>query len=271
MSSTASDPTLEQSVQTIFREFGFEKLAFHWQVVLLSAAACQGTFYLSRALSPLLFRKTYRGLNNKEQISWDAHVVSFVHCILIVTLALPIRLEPRLLNDRVFGYDSHAGDVYAIACGYFLWDTAFHGKYLKEYGLGPLIHASSCFILGLFSYRPFIMYYGCIFLMFELSTPFLNVQWFMDKLGFEGSLGQKVNSVILLATFFIVRIIYGFWSLYYLIVDILPVAHSIPLHLLTLFGAALGCLHLLNVIWLCKIFLRVKKIHSEPVPKTKTK
>ncbi|KAK9763497.1 hypothetical protein K7432_009767 [Basidiobolus ranarum] len=270
MSSTVSGPTLEQSIQTIFREFGFEKLAFHWKVVLLSAAACQGTFCLSRALSPLVFRKTYRSLSHAEQISWDAHAVSFLHCILIVILALPVRFEPHLRNDRVYGYSSHAGDVYAIACGYFLWDTIYYSKYIKEYGFGLLIHACSCFVLALFSYRPFVMYYGSIFLMFELSTPFLNAQWFMDKLGFVGEVKHKVNSGILVTIFFCVRIIYGFSSLYYLLVDIVPIAPTVPLHLLTIFGVALGCLHLLNILWFYKIFLRFQTLlTSEPVNKMK--
>ncbi|ORX91264.1 hypothetical protein K493DRAFT_52432 [Basidiobolus meristosporus CBS 931.73] len=152
MSSTTSGPTLEQSIQTIFRECGFEKLAFHWQLVLMSAGACQGTFCLSSALSPLLFRKAYGNLSDMEQISWDAKAVSFLHCILTAVLAFSVRFEPHLREDRVHGYSPHAENVYAIACGYFLWNTMFYSKYIKEYGLRLLISVFSRFVLTLSSY-----------------------------------------------------------------------------------------------------------------------
>ncbi|KAK9717123.1 hypothetical protein K7432_006442 [Basidiobolus ranarum] len=253
MESVMNEPTLEQSIQTIFREFGLEKLALHWQVVVLSAIACQGTVYLSSVLSPLLFPKTYRSLSPIKQRSWDVHVVSMAHCIIICALAYPLRFEPELVADKLFGYNSHAGDVYGIACGYFLWDAIFHLRHLKQFGLGFAIHGIACFIVFLNAFRPFLMYYGSIFLMFELSTPFLNVNWFMDKLGYTGSRLQLVNGVCLILTFFLARIVYGFWSSYEVFVGVKAVSAQVPLHLMVLYGVANIALNFLNVIWFIKM------------------
>ncbi|KAG5985232.1 hypothetical protein E4U55_000055, partial [Claviceps digitariae] len=57
--------------------------------------------------------------------------------------------------------------------------------------------------------RPFVNYYGCIFILWELSTPFLNIHWFMDKLDMTGSRAQLYNGFLLLFTFFSCRLVYG--------------------------------------------------------------
>lgn len=45
--------------------------------------------------------------------------------------------------------------------------------------------------------------------MYELSTPFLNIHWFCDKLGLTGSKLQLYNGFALLFTFFFCRIVWG--------------------------------------------------------------
>ena len=57
--------------------------------------------------------------------------------------------------------------------------------------------------------RPFVNYYGPVFILYELSTPFLNVHWFCDKLDMTGSKLQWYNGVTLLATFFGSRLVWG--------------------------------------------------------------
>lgn len=57
--------------------------------------------------------------------------------------------------------------------------------------------------------RPFLNYYASVFILYELSTPFLNIHWFFDKVGMTGSKAQLYNGIVLLATFFSARLIWG--------------------------------------------------------------
>lgn len=57
--------------------------------------------------------------------------------------------------------------------------------------------------------RPFLNYYASVFILYELSTPFLNIHWFFDKLEMTGSKAQLYNGIVLLATFFSARLIWG--------------------------------------------------------------
>ena len=57
--------------------------------------------------------------------------------------------------------------------------------------------------------RPFVNFYGPTFILYELSSPFLNFHWFFDKLGMTGSLPQWYNGIILLSSFFCCRLVWG--------------------------------------------------------------
>lgn len=60
--------------------------------------------------------------------------------------------------------------------------------------------------------RPFIYFSAPIFLLYELSSPFLNIHWFCDKLNLTGSIYQAINGLFLVLTFFSCRIVWGIYS-----------------------------------------------------------
>jgi TLC domain len=66
-------------------------------------------------------------------------------------------------------------------------------------------------IRSLFVYiqRPFLNFYGPTFILYELSSPFLNIHWFLDKLHLTGSKYQWYNGIVLLASFFGCRLVWG--------------------------------------------------------------
>lgn len=66
--------------------------------------------------------------------------------------------------------------------------------------------------------RPFANYYGPPFILYELSSPFLNIHWFCDKVNMTGSKLQWYNGMVLLVTFFCCRLVWGTYqsaSVYY--------------------------------------------------------
>ncbi len=52
-------------------------------------------------------------------------------------------------------------------------------------------------------------YYAPTFILYELSSPFLNIHWFCDKLNMTGGTVQFVNGIFLLFTFFSCRLLWG--------------------------------------------------------------
>jgi hypothetical protein len=54
-----------------------------------------------------------------------------------------------------------------------------------------------------------VNYYSSTFILYELSSPFLNFHWFFDKLNLTGSKRQLINGVCLLTSFFCCRLCWG--------------------------------------------------------------
>jgi hypothetical protein len=76
--------------------------------------------------------------------------------------------------------------------------------------------------------RPFVNYYAPIFILFELSSPFLNIHWFCDKLNLSGSIYQLINGFCLLGTFFCCRLLWGTYNSVLVFRDIFGVYANPP-------------------------------------------
>ena len=77
--------------------------------------------------------------------------------------------------------------------------------------------------------RPFVNFYGCTFILYELSSPFLNFHWFFDKLDMTGSKLQLYNGVMLLLTFFSCRLVWGTNQATKIYQDVWKAVHQDPL------------------------------------------
>lgn len=245
--------------ESFFNSISLPKLTYHWHVMLLSTLGFTFAAVISRIISPIIFPKTYKNLYGIKRFNWDIHFVSSINCLLVVILSIPIFWDEELINDKVFGYDTYAGNVYAIACGYFLWDAMVSLYHVKESGIGFVLHGTCCFGVFLFAYRPFLNYYGAVFLMFEISTPFVNIHWFMDKLGMTGTLPQLINGICLIVTFFCARIMFGFYMSYHTFRSVIAVIDQVPTFLCVIYGTSNIILNCLNAFWFFKIIEAIVK------------
>jgi hypothetical protein len=62
-----------------------------------------------------------------------------------------------------------------------VWDVYICATMTKVHGYQMLAHAIASMLVFLFGLGPFTFYYGAVFILFEASTPFLNIHWFLDK------------------------------------------------------------------------------------------
>lgn len=67
-----------------------------------------------------------------------------------------------------------------------------------------------------------------MFILYELSTPFLNVHWFCDKLNLTGSKIQLYNGIALLVTFAGCRLVYGTFQSILVYIDMWKAVHTGP-------------------------------------------
>ena len=191
---------------------------------------------ISPRLSALLFPRIYPALPARTKINWDVHVVSLFQSCVINILALWVMYADQerkqmAWRGRIWGYTGAGGMIQGFAAGYFVWDLMVTIANVHAFGWGMLAHAVSALIvfsLGFVSIfsspelsnlpqltlerthqRPFVNYYGPTFILYELSSPFLNFHWFFDKINMTGSRAQLYNGILLLVTFFLCRLVWG--------------------------------------------------------------
>lgn len=235
--------------------------AMYWLIYLFSEPLCLALF------SPL------RSKSRRDQLQAFIRVPSLVNCILTVPLAfymLSIN-SGGLSVDRITGSTWLSSFLLASAAGYFLFDVT--QSFFDYHGHAFLMHALVCSYVYTGSLvTPFVQYYGCVFLLFESSTIFLNVGWYLKNV-YEvpsNSWPMMINNFFFASFFFLSRIAYGFYQSYHFIVDLFALRAqngAIPTMGL-MFMAVNIFLCALNLFWFYKIVRMITRSSSD---KTRTK
>ncbi|GLB34737.1 putative TRAM, LAG1 and CLN8 homology domain [Lyophyllum shimeji] len=230
-----------------------------------------GFSFVHQILAPFCSRKwfpvAFGSKNARARNSWSIHVVSQVHTVIIVPLSLWVlwHESPERVQDRAFGWDHRTGYVHAIACGYFLWDSL--DAIVNFTDLGFVIHGVACFAIYTMSFKPFVAYYGTRCLLWETSTFFLNIHWFLDKTGRTGSTAQLINGFFLLSSFFGVRLVYGGKVSYDFVHTLAQVRREVPISYVLVYGAGNVILTSLNWFWFYKMIDALRRRFGEDKPK----
>ncbi|KIY73261.1 hypothetical protein CYLTODRAFT_417226 [Cylindrobasidium torrendii FP15055 ss-10] len=215
---------------------------------------------LSRALAP----RVYTNLSRRGKNTWNIHIVSQAHVLIIVPLALwTMAGAPELAQDKAFGWsEERVGLLTSVASGYFLWDTL--DAIINFTSVGFVLHGFVALCIFVGSFRPFVAFFTTRCLLWELSTFFLNVHWFCDKTGMTGSKLQLINGLCLLSTFFAVRVVFGgmyitprFTVVLWSVRDQLPPIYTV------IFLGGNTCLTSLNVFWFYKMLQAIRKRFPE--------
>ncbi|KAH6918382.1 TLC domain-containing protein [Coprinopsis sp. MPI-PUGE-AT-0042] len=215
-------------------------------------------------LAPLLSAKfapqSWQALKGrKARNSWSIHVVSQVHALVVVPMAMwAIWNEgPETEQNRAFGWDDRIGQAYAVALGYFVWDTLDAVYNFTDVGF--VIHGVACSLIYAMSFRPFVAYFGIRCLLWEISTIFLNIHWFLDKTNRTGTNLQLVNGGLLLFSFFSIRMVYGGSVCYNFFKVLLNVHDQVPWFYALVFGGGNFALQGLNWLWFSKMITAIRK------------
>jgi hypothetical protein len=201
-------------------------LPAHIHEVLLSFA-----FYtiFERYISPYLSRKFipkhYAAFPPRTRINWHIHTTSFVQSIIICAATVHvIRNDDQRIGltweDRLYGYSGSGGLVQAMAAGYFMWDFMICTVNYKILGPLDLLHGVIAGSVAILGFRPFALYYGLGYLLFDLSTPFVNIHWACDKVDLTGSAVQLYNGIALIVMFFSCRLVWGTYLTFHFFGDV---------------------------------------------------
>ncbi|KAI0034501.1 TLC domain-containing protein, partial [Vararia minispora EC-137] len=241
---------------------GLRALPPHLSTVLLSAG---GFTALHLVLLPTAFstalgaRWTTLPPRSRTDRCATARATALTHALLVVPLATCALGSKELNTDRVFGWsvDGRAGAACAVAAGYFIWDTVVSAVQFRDGAF--VLHGALCGAIYLYAFRPFLAYYAVRFLLWELSTPFLHIHWFLDKLGHTGSSFQRANGAMLLCTFAGARLVYGPYMSYHFLQSIFAARAHIHPAIFIAYVTGNVLLNTLNFFWFYKMIVALHK------------
>ncbi|KAJ2393339.1 hypothetical protein GGI05_002447 [Coemansia sp. RSA 2603] len=194
---------------SFFNAVGLPRLAPYWPRVFVSAALFELVFRLGFVLTPVLFPSSWGRLKKVERYKWCVRLASSAHAVYMVTRALVVIANTKLRSNPLHGYDPVAESAFSVTVGYFLWDIIDTYKHIDIAGIGFMAHAVMAFGVYLLSFAPFLQYYGACFMMFEVSTLFLNIHLSLEDLGLQDAIMYFINGTALVSSFFFARIVYG--------------------------------------------------------------
>lgn len=239
----------------------------HWHEIVGAFVAYVLVQRYSRPWARKYFGSAYTELLPRTQLNFDIHLVSMFQCILSILMCGPMWNHPFRLNhaiephNAIFGYTPYAGLVAAVTIGYFVWDIYVCIRYFLLFGWGFLFHGVAAGYVFVCALGGFCMPWMPAFLLFELSTPFVNINWFASHLP-EGTISNAVvmiNGLLLLVVFFFVRLVWGVYAVWVVAHDMVAVGLELDLLLPLLILPLNIMLNALNVFWFYKMVKIAKR------------
>ncbi|GFY95454.1 TRAM, LAG1 and CLN8 (TLC) lipid-sensing domain containing protein [Actinidia rufa] len=192
--------------------------------VLGGMFACKLVYDLSQLASVFYF-KSYAALTKVQRIEWNNRAVSTVHAIFIASLSLYFVFWSELFSDR-----QHTGLVtfrssqlstfsLGVSVGYFVADLGMiFWLYPSLGGIEYIVHHSlSAIAVAYAMFTGEGQLYTFMVLISEVTTPEINMRWYLDTAGLKRSNAYLINGVVIFFAWLVARIllfVYMFYHVY---------------------------------------------------------
>lgn len=226
---------------------------------------CKLVYDLTQFLSTYYF-KNYVSLTKIQQTEWNNRGISTVHAIFITIMSLYFVFWSDLFSDqRLAGFITFRSSplstfALGVSVGYFVADLAMIlWLYPSLGGVEYVVHHSLSGIAVLYSmFSGEGQLYTFMILISEITTPEINIRWYLDTGGMKRSIAYLINGVVIFFLWLAARILlfgYVFYHVY------LHYHQVIQMHI---FGYLLvmlvpSVLAIMNLMWFGKILKGLKK------------
>lgn len=124
-----------------------------------------------------------------------------------VPVAIWVICHPHFLQDRFFGAHPISQLMLCGSAGFFLHDAV---SCLIRESPFYVVHGLTC-CLGYTAgaYFGFGHFYGGLFLLWEISTPFVQLRWILYKMGATETAAYVANGLLMVFSFGMVRVVFG--------------------------------------------------------------
>jgi len=220
---------------------------------------------LTQLISTFYF-KSYNGLTKIQRTEWNNRGISTIHAIFITVISLYFVFWSDLFSDqRVAGlvtFRSSPLSVFAlgVSVGYFLADLGMiFWLYPSLGGMEYIIHHSLSGVAVAYSmFSGEGQLYTFMILISEVTTPEVNMRWYLDTAGLKRSNAYLINGILIFFAWLAARILlfgYVFYHVY-LHYDQVIQMHAFGYFLVFVVPSVLA---IMNLMWFGKILMGLKK------------
>jgi len=209
--------------------------------------------------------KYYLKLSAYKRKDWNSRVVAFTHAFIISPFCFYLIYKYGFpWNKDMNDYDAKEINLYytaiSISVGYFMWDIIYSVGDYKKGGMGFVVHGICAFLIYIFTFKHHVLgHYAIMYLTYEFSTIFLHIYWVADKIELTGSMFQLIDCLILMITFFTIRIAFGNIFIFRLLYDLIFGRKICSVYLSLYFFINIIPMQALNFIWFYKMINSVLK------------
>ncbi|KAK1368140.1 Transmembrane protein 56-B [Heracleum sosnowskyi] len=227
--------------------------------VLSGIFASKMVYDLSHLISTSYFR-TYSGLTKIQRIEWNNRGMSTAHAIFISTMSLYFVFWSDLYSDQLlagpitFRSSQLSSFSLGLSVGYFISDLVMIcWLYPALGGMEYVVHHSLSAIAVAYSlFTGEGQLYTFMVLISEVTTPEINMRWFLDTAGLKKSNAYLINGVVIFFAWLVARIllfVYLFNHVYLHYEQVMQM-HIVGRLLIFVVPAALA---IMNLMWFGKI------------------
>ncbi|XVF27216.1 hypothetical protein REPUB_Repub14bG0088000 [Reevesia pubescens] len=210
--------------------------------ILGGILACKVACDLTQLISSF-YIKTYPGLTKIQRVEWNNRGISTIHAIFVSALSLYFVFWSDLFSDQqlagliVFRSSSLSTFGLGVSVGYFLSDLAMIlWLYPSLGGIEYVIHHSLSGIAVAYSmFTGEAQLYTYMVLISEVTTPEINMRWYLDTAGMKRSSAYLINGVVIFFAWLIARVLlfgYMFYHVYLHYMQYCP-TNSLPTHIIS--------------------------------------
>ncbi|KAJ6417898.1 hypothetical protein OIU84_001308 [Salix udensis] len=224
-----------------------------------------GGIFACKVSAPF-YIKAYNGLTKIQRIEWNNRGMSTIHAIFITAMSLYFVFWSDLFSDQ-----QHTGLVtlrssqlsivgLGVSIGYFFVDFGMIFLYYPTLGGKEYVihHSLSTIAVAYSMLSGELQLYTYMCLISEVTTPEINMRWYLDTAGLKRSAAYLINGLAIFLAWLMARILlflYLFYHIYW---------HYDQVIQMSLFGCLLtflvpAVLFTMNLMWFGKIIKGLKK------------
>ncbi|CAO2182532.1 unnamed protein product, partial [Urochloa humidicola] len=193
--------------------------------VLAGIVMCGAVYGITRKVSSRCF-KGYSRLSHMQKVEWNNRSFSTFHALAAAAISFYLVVISDLFNEEVnngiiIDRKSWLSDaMFGVSIGYFLTDLAMILWYFPSLGGKEYLlhHGLSMYAIGLALLSGKAHMYILMVLFTEITTPFVNLRWYLDVAGQKTCSLYLYNGVALFVGWLVARIIlfmYLFTHMYF--------------------------------------------------------